>query len=109
METTGLRMADISRLTDIPRSTFSNWIRWGRYPSVDNAEKIASVLGVSVEWLVKGVDVYEDYDDDMDSPLVVNVINTIRTMDENQLNALEPVLSYMAAPEADRRSRTKKG
>ncbi len=91
-------MADISRITGIPRSTISNWMRWDRYPSVDNAEKIASVLGVSVEWLVKGIDIYEDYDDDLDSPQVTHLINTIRAMDDNQLNALEPVLNYLAAP-----------
>ncbi len=100
LETTGLRMADIARLTEIPRSTISNWIRWNRYPAVDDAERIANILGVSVEWLVKGVDVYEDYDDDLDPPQVIHLINTIRAMDENQLNALEPVLSYMAAPVA---------
>lgn len=91
-------MADISRITGIPRSTISNWMRWDRYPSVDNAEKIASVLGVSVEWLVKGIDIYEDYDDDLDSPQVTHLINTIRAMDGSQLNALEPVLNYLAAP-----------
>lgn len=100
LETTGLRMADIARFTEIPRSTISNWIRWNRYPAVDDAERIANILGVSVEWLVKGVDVYEDYDDDLDPPQVIHLINTIRAMDENQLNALEPVLSYMAAPVA---------
>ncbi|MDY4610751.1 MAG: helix-turn-helix transcriptional regulator [Sphaerochaetaceae bacterium] len=108
LETTGLRMADIARLTEIPRSTISNWIRWNRYPAVDDAERIANILGVSVEWLVKGVDVYEDYDDDLDPPQVIHLINTIRAMDENQLNALEPVLSYMAAPVAGQEPSRKK-
>lgn len=108
LEPTGLRMADIARLAGIPRSTISNWIRWNRYPSVDNAEKIADIMGVSVEWLVKGIDVYEDYDDDLDSPQVIHLINTIQAMDENQLNALEPVLSYMAAPVAGQRASRKK-
>lgn len=96
-------MADVSRITGISRSTFSNWMRWDRYPSADNGEKIAQALGVSVEWLVTGAAIYQEDDEVLDSPRIEHLIKTVLVMDSKQLNALEPVLNYMVNPTGKKR------
>lgn len=41
---------------DVAQSTLSTWMKAGRYPRADRAHRIASILGVSVSWLVTGND-----------------------------------------------------
>lgn len=96
MDANGLHMADISRLTGIPCPTISNWIRYDRYPTVDNAAKVANVLGVSMEWMLTGVEPYEDYDEETDPPRIAHLFRILRKLDETQLDLMEPVLDYMA-------------
>lgn len=96
MDSQGIHMTEISRATGIPCSTISNWIRYDRHPPVDLAAKIANVLGVSIEWMLTGVEPYEDYDEDTDSERIVHLFGVLRKLDETQLNLMEPVLNYMA-------------
>ncbi len=95
MDSQRIHMAEISRATDIPCSTISNWIRYDRHPPVDLAARIANILGVSIEWMLTGVEPYEDYDEDTDSERIVHLFGVIRQLDETQLDLMEPVLDYM--------------
>lgn len=56
MKERNLKIADVSRLTGIPYSTFSDW-KAGRYtPKDDKRKKIAQFFGVSLEYLDTGKD-----------------------------------------------------
>ncbi|MDY4611497.1 MAG: helix-turn-helix transcriptional regulator [Sphaerochaetaceae bacterium] len=98
MLTSDLRMTDISRITGIPRSTISNWIRRGTYPSADCAEKIADVIGVTVSWLVTGQDAFSGKPHTPRNQRVGRIIAKVRALDDGQVEALEPVVEYIAVP-----------
>ena len=50
----GLKIADVSRKTGIPYSTFTDW-KAGRYrPKLDKMQRIADFFGVSVGYLMSG-------------------------------------------------------
>lgn len=100
MLTSDLRMADISRLTGIPRSTISNWMRRGTYPSADNAEKIANAIGVTVTWLVTGQELFSGKSQVAGSQRTNRMIATLRTLDTPQIEALEPIVEYIAVPKS---------
>ena len=44
----------LSELTSNSRSTITTWVNEDRYPTVDKAQEIAEVLGVSVDFLMTG-------------------------------------------------------
>jgi transcriptional regulator with XRE-family HTH domain len=91
-------MADISRITGIPRSTISNWIRRGTYPSADCAEKIAEAIGVTVSWLVTGQDIFSETSHTPRTQRIGRIIETVRALDDAQIEALEPIIEYIAIP-----------
>lgn len=98
MLTSDLRMADISQITGIPRSTISNWIRRGTYPPADCAEKIADAIGVTISWLVTGQDAFSGNPRTPRNQRVGRIIAKVRTLDNGQVEALEPVIEYIAVP-----------
>lgn len=51
----GLRRADICRATGISDSTIRTWITRDASPSVEAALKVAQFFGVTVEYLVTGI------------------------------------------------------
>ena len=58
----GLKLKDVSVATGIGLSTLTDW-RAGRYtPKIDKIEKIASFLGVTVEYLQNGVNTEKESD-----------------------------------------------
>ena len=56
MEEQKFRQADVARALGVSRTTVFNWISRDTLPQVDNALKIADFLGVSVRYLVTGLD-----------------------------------------------------
>ena len=58
-----LRDADVSAATKIGKSTFSDWKSGRSVPKQDKLEKIASFMGVSMEYLLHGSD---DFHHDQD-------------------------------------------
>lgn len=95
LESRKIPMAEVSRITGIPCSTISNWIRYDRYPTVDNAAKIANVLGTSIDWMMTGIEPYDEYDEELDPPRIVHLFSSIRKLDESQLDLMEPFVDYM--------------
>lgn len=56
MKAKGLKIADVSRKTGVPYSSFTDW-KAGRYtPKADKLQKIADFFGVSIEYLTTGKD-----------------------------------------------------
>lgn len=51
-----LRAADITRLTGIKSTVFSEWKKGKSTPKYDKLQKIADCLGVTVEYLTTGED-----------------------------------------------------
>lgn len=49
----GFRDADVSKATDIPPSTFSDWKTGKSSPKLEKLVKIANCLGVSIDEFVK--------------------------------------------------------
>lgn len=56
MQEQKLRKQDVIDRSGIHNSTFHTWIKRDALPNVDDALKIADVLGVSVRYLVTGLD-----------------------------------------------------
>lgn len=54
MKQNGLKIADVSRQTGIPYSTFTDW-KAGRYkPKLDKMQRIADFFDVSIGYLMSG-------------------------------------------------------
>lgn len=49
----GMNDAEVSKITGIPRSTFTDWKSQRSNPKLEKLVKIASALGVSIEEFVK--------------------------------------------------------
>ena len=49
----GMSDAEVSKLTEIPRSTFTDWKSGRSNPKLEKLVKIANALGVSIEEFVK--------------------------------------------------------
>jgi len=54
MDKRKIKPVDLARLTGKNRSSVSDWLNKGVLPRVDDAVKIADLLGTSVEYLVTG-------------------------------------------------------
>ena len=52
MDANGIKAAELSRRTGIDRSSISHWLRGDYLPKMENVEKIADALGVTVSYLV---------------------------------------------------------
>lgn len=50
----GMRDADIARIANIPKSTFSDWKSGRGTPKTEKMKKIADALGVPVDYLMTG-------------------------------------------------------
>jgi transcriptional regulator with XRE-family HTH domain len=69
--------------TGIKPSTWSSWETRGRIPPADRAVAIADALGVTVEFLVTGKE--SMFDMRGSSPLLPQVFNQLKDLDERQL------------------------
>lgn len=54
LEAHGMTVAEVSRATGIPPSTFANWKRRNNRLSAKNAQKLADFFDVSVDYLMTG-------------------------------------------------------
>ena len=52
----GITAYKVSKVTGITQSTFSDWKRGRSTPKTDNMKKIADYFGVSVEYLMTGIE-----------------------------------------------------
>lgn len=52
MDANGIKAAELSRRTGIDRSSIYHWLRGDYMPKMENVEKIADALGVTVSYLV---------------------------------------------------------
>lgn len=52
MDANGIKAAELSRRTGIDRSSIYHWLRGDYSPKMENVEKIADALGVTVSYLV---------------------------------------------------------
>ncbi len=85
-----LRLVDIEHKrswllsqTGIKPSTWSSWETHGRVPPADRALAIADALGVSLEYLLTGRETA--FDMRQSNPLVVQIFNQLKSLDERQL------------------------
>lgn len=54
LETRGKTAYQVSKATDIPASTFSDWKSGRSTPKIDKIKKIADYFGVSIEYFYDG-------------------------------------------------------
>jgi transcriptional regulator with XRE-family HTH domain len=85
-----LRLVEIERKrswllaqTGIKPSTWSSWETNGRLPPADRALAIADALGLSLEFLLVGRETA--FDMRQSHPLVVQIFNQLKSLDEHQL------------------------
>jgi transcriptional regulator with XRE-family HTH domain len=76
--------------TGIKPSTWSSWETHERVPPADRALAIADALGVSLEFLLTGRETA--FDMRQSNPLVVQIFNQLKFLDEHQLRE---ILTYV--------------
>ena len=69
--------------TSIKPSTWSSWETHGRIPPADRALAIADALGLSLEFLLVGRQT--TFDMRQSNPLVLQIFNQLKSLDEHQL------------------------
>ena len=79
--------------TSIKPSTWSSWETHGRLPSADRALAIADALGVSLEFLLAGRETA--FDMRQSNPLVVQIFNQLKSLDERQLRQVLTTVNTM--------------
>jgi transcriptional regulator with XRE-family HTH domain len=95
-----LRLVEIERKrpwllgeTNINPSTWSSWEKNGRVPPADRALAIADALGVSLEFLLTGRETA--FDMRQSNPLVVQIFNQLKFLDDLQLRKVLTVVNTM--------------
>ncbi len=81
------------RKTRIPKGTFSSWKNRNIIPRADEAYKIAEALGVSVEYLLTGMDTAEH----ISNPGVQDILERIIFFDDHDLESVKALVKMMAA------------
>jgi repressor LexA len=80
----GIKNIDVSRATDIPASTFSDWKKGKSSPKREKIEKIADYFGVNPDWLAgtsefkTTAELLQHYDDVTDLPTLRSEIKTAK-------------------------------
>lgn len=80
MDKKGIKQADLVRKTGKTNAAVYDWVRKGVLPRVDDAVKIAELLGVSVSFLVTGEQEY------VLSPLEKKLLEECKNLTEPELN-----------------------
>lgn len=96
----GLKDADVARLSGVTKSTFSDW-KTGRYnPKGEKLTKIASALGVSLEYLMSGEEIeWNPSEQDFDYSISITeeehrLLMEYRNADSYQKEMIQRILSY---------------
>jgi transcriptional regulator with XRE-family HTH domain len=99
-----LRLVDIERKrawlltqTGIKPSTWSSWEKHERVPPADRALSVADALGVSLEFLLTGRETA--FDMRQSNPLVVQIFNQLKFLDERQLREVLTKMNTMRLQE----------
>ncbi len=95
-----LRLVEIDRKrswllsqTGIKPSTWSSWETHGRVPPADRALAVADALGLSLEFLLAGRETA--FDMRQSSPLVLQIFNQLKTLDDHQLRRVLTLVNTM--------------
>jgi transcriptional regulator with XRE-family HTH domain len=92
-------VVELAKTLDVNRSTLSSWIHNDRRPPMLVAMKIAKLTGVSLDMLEHGFD--WDFPDEEEgvaetaSPLLAQVTQSIRTLDEYRLGLVKVIVDYL--------------
>ena len=90
-----LMVKELADKTAINKSTLDNYLRDKHSsPTVENAVKIAQVLGVSVEYLVTGIDSLEVSKENAE--LIHNITTNLKKLDRYDLVSLGALIKRMA-------------
>lgn len=79
--------AELSRQTGIPVTTIKSWIS-GTIPNAEAAYKVAHYLGVTVEWLVTGIDSESNTVVEKYTEQERELIDIFRNLDDRDKNAV---------------------
>jgi transcriptional regulator with XRE-family HTH domain len=82
-----LSQSDIAQAVGVSRDAISKYERGYIVPSVENAKKMADVLGVSLDYLVSEDDVQEVIDNSM-----IQRVREIQKLSENDQNTIVNVI-----------------
>jgi transcriptional regulator with XRE-family HTH domain len=80
------------RKTSIPKGTFSSWKSRNLMPRTDAAFKIAEALGVSVEYLLTGV----DKGSPVSNPRIQEIVEKVILFDDNDVEAVRALVNIMS-------------
>ena len=81
----GMDQKDVIKYLNLPRGTFSNWIRKKSYSYYDYLSEIADYLGVSIKYLTTGTD--ENYISEIKSCITEEDLELIKMINELDPNA----------------------
>lgn len=88
-----IRVKELAEKTCISKKTLDNYLAEnGCKPSAENAVKIASVLGVSVEWLVTGKTSATTEDI---KPEVTELMRRVNYLQESDINLLKIIVGRL--------------
>ena len=71
----GMSQAELARLTDIPKSAITQYIKGMFLPKMPNMSKIAAALGVNVGDILDSIDVFDYLDESSPSEMGCNYMN----------------------------------
>ncbi|MDR1748389.1 MAG: helix-turn-helix domain containing protein [Spirochaetaceae bacterium] len=80
------------RKTKIPKGTFSSWKNRNIVPRADEAYRIADALGVSVEYLLTGMDTAEH----LSNPGIQEIVERIIFFDDTDLESVKALVRTMS-------------
>ena len=87
----GLMVKELAALTGISRHTLDNYLNLrGRVPAADVAVKIATVLGVSVEYLVTGKDCR--LDNSSTKPEIRDLLQDLMTLNKDDREMIRAII-----------------
>lgn len=81
------RRSDLFKATGLSEASMRNWIK-GSVPSAEAAYKVAQFLGVTVEWLVTGIEDKSSTELIMYTEQERELIEIFRHLDERDKNAV---------------------
>jgi transcriptional regulator with XRE-family HTH domain len=80
------------RKTGIPKGTFSAWKNRNIIPRADAACRIAAALGVSVEYLLTGM----DKPGEVSNPQMQDIVKNLILLDDTDLEAVKTLVRTLA-------------
>lgn len=80
----GCSDSDVAKATGITKSTFTDWKKVRSVPKIDKLIKIAEYFGVSLDYLILGIDIPRDYDITLDNDVKIQLENVIAILDNEE-------------------------